>query len=99
MAKNDPDIIDQMDDALSDAATRALGDAGEQDSLDGLNLPLVKFVGMSYESTEVPDLKAEVEFLVRGTVVGEGREVMADGHIREFRKVKVRDVIASPAKK
>ena len=41
---------------------------------------------------ETPNLGAEVSFLVKGKVVGHGEEVMNDGHIRKYAKVKVNSV-------
>ena len=71
--------------SLSDAAAAAMDSEGDptQEHLDGTNFAKVKFVGMAWESAEIPGLKDEVEFTVRGTVVGHGQQVMADGDIRE----------------
>lgn len=100
------DIDDMTDDEfeasgapvdLASAATDALdavgGGDGAQGVLDGTNLAKVKFNGMGFEATEVPGLKEEVEFRVKGTVVDVGQRVMADGHIRDYATVQVESVV------
>jgi hypothetical protein len=86
------------DQGLAAAAGGALDDddgyEGQQ-NLPGTNYSRVKFVGMAWETAEVPSLKTEVEFTVRGIVVGHGEEVMADGTVREVAKVKVQSVTQS----
>ena len=81
--------------SLADAAKGAMSSEPEptQEHLDGTNYAKVKFVGMAWESAEIPGLKDEVEFTVRGTVVGHGQQVMADGDIREIATVKVTEVV------
>lgn len=81
--------------SLADAAMTAMDDEGDptQEHLDGTNFAKVKFVGMAWESAEIPGLKDEVEFTVKGTVVGHGQQVMADGDIREVATVKVTEVV------
>lgn len=81
--------------SLSDAAAAAMDSEGDptQEHLDGTNFAKVKFVGMAWESAEIPGLKDEVEFTVKGTVVGHGQQVMADGDIREVATVKVTEVV------
>lgn len=87
-----------LSDDLSDAANEALGDpeddgVGEgQMSLPGTETAKVKFVGMSWDALEAPGLKEELEFTVKGMVVGHGEEVMANGEVRETVKVKVTSV-------
>lgn len=78
---------------LADMAAEALPPEGEQGHLPGTNYAKVKFVGMAWESPEMPDLKEEVELTVRGIVVGHGQELMADGDVREVAKVKVTSVV------
>lgn len=82
--------IDQVGD-LAGAAVAGLD--GEQGQLEGTNHAKVKFVGMGWDALEVPDLKEEVEFRVRGMVVGHGEQVMADGTIRPMATVKVESVV------
>ncbi len=81
--------------SLADAAKGAMSSEPEptQEHLDGTNYAKVKFVGMAWESAEIPGLKDDVEFTVRGTVVGHGQQVMADGDIREIATVKVTEVV------
>lgn len=78
------------DGELGGAAAEA---QGEQQQLEGTNMAQVKFVGMSWETLEVPDLKTPVSFRVDGIVVGDGHEVMADGTIRPVARVKVQAVV------
>lgn len=77
---------------LAGAANEAL-ETAEQETLDGTNLAKVSFLGMSWEPSEVPDLKDEVTFIVKGRVIEAGDKVMADGSIRHLAKVKVMAVI------
>jgi len=93
--KNDLGDDDGGGVSLADAAEEALDEFGDgtQEHLPGTNYSKVKFVGMAWETAEVPGLKEEVEFVVRGVVVGHGEDVMADGDIREFAKVKVTSVV------
>ena len=66
-----------------------------QQALEGMDRTTkVKFVGVQYDSlkTEFP-LGDEVEFKVRGRVVGIGDEEMKDGHIRHVVKVDVESVV------
>ena len=81
--------------SLADAAKGAMSSEPEptQEHLDGTNYAKVKFVGMAWESAEIPGLKDDVEFTVKGTVVGHGEQVMADGTIREVATVKVIEVV------
>lgn len=81
--------------SLADAAKGAMSSEPEptQEHLDGTNYAKVKFVGMAWESAEIPGLKDDVEFTVKGTVVGHGEQVMADGTIREVATVKVTEVV------
>lgn len=81
--------------SLADAAKGAMSSEPEptQEHLDGTNYAKVKFVGMAWESAEIPGLKDDVEFAVKGTVVGHGQQVMADGDIREVATVKVTEVV------
>ena len=81
------DVID-----LAGAAEGALDGEGEQEHLPGTDHVRVKFVGMAWDTLVAAALKDEVEFHVRGMVVGHGEEVMADGDIREVSKVKVLSV-------
>lgn len=83
---DDNDLAGAASDAIDDAASH------EQDHLPGTNYAKVKFNGMAWESVEVPDLKTEVAFIVRGMISGHGEEVMADGDIREVATVKVTSV-------
>lgn len=86
---------------LADAAQEALSDdpaldpvkAPWQDLLPGTNLAQVKFQGMAWEGVELPGLREDVEFLVRGVIVGHGEEVMGDGSIRLVGKVRVSSVM------
>lgn len=78
---------------LAGAAGEAIeGLEGEQMQIEEANYAQVKFVGMSWETPEVPGLKEEVAFEVHGTVVGHGEEVMHDGSVRPFAKVKVQTI-------
>lgn len=81
--------------SLADAAKGAMSSEPEptQEHLDGTNYAKVKFVGMAWESAEIPGLKDDVEFAVKATVVGHGQQVMADGDIREVATVKVTEVV------
>lgn len=80
---------------LADAATEALEGTGiaVQEHLPGTNYAKVKFKGMGWETVEAPDLREEVELVVKGIVVGHGQEVMADGDEREIVTVKVTSVV------
>lgn len=88
---------DEVADVVSLADAARAANTGEtdptQEHLDGTNFAKVKFVGMAWESAEIPGLKDEVEFTVKGTVVGHGQQVMADGDIREVATVKVTEVV------
>lgn len=84
--------------SLADAAQDALEsmeDGGDE------QIPLVpackvKFVGMAWDSLDtVPALRDELQFVVKGVVVGHGQEVLANGEIRETAKVKVTGVTLS----
>jgi hypothetical protein len=81
-------------DDLAAAADAAMADEPEpvQDHLPGTNYAKTKFVGMSFEAEERPDLRQEVAYIVRGVCVGHAEEVMADQDIREVAKVKVTSV-------
>ena len=61
---------------------------------EGTDYTRVKFVGTRYD-TLVQDLKIgqELEFKVRGRVVGVGDEEMKDGHVGHQVKLKVDGVI------
>lgn len=65
-----------------------------QEPLDGTDYVKVKFVGMSLDALD-EDFKIgdEVEFVVRARCKGHGEEEMADGHTREFAKMKVNSVV------
>lgn len=57
----------------------------------------VKFKGMSWDSLEeVPHLKDEMEFRVKGTVTAHTEEIMRDGEMREVAVVTVSKVILVP---
>lgn len=60
----------------------------DQPHLPGTDHAKVKFIGLSWETLEVPDLLEEVELIVVGTVVAHGEEVVKDG-VRKVAKVKV----------
>lgn len=83
---------------LAAVAGDALGDAeddgvGVQDHLPGTDHAKVKFVGMAWDTLDVPGLKEEIAVVVRGIVVGRGEEVMANGDVRDVVKVKVTSVV------
>ncbi len=67
---------------------------GEQ-TFDGMDRTTkVKFVGVQYNSLKADfPLGEEVEFKVRGRVVGVGDEEMKDTHIRHVVKVDVDSVV------
>lgn len=62
-----------------------------QQTFDGMDKTTkVKFVGVQYDSLRTHfQLGEEVEFKVRGRVVGTGDEEMNDGHVRHVVKVDV----------
>lgn len=83
--------------SLGDAAKSALAtigdDHGAQGELDGMDYTKVRFVGVQFDALETEvKMNDEMTFQVRGRVVGIGDEVMADGHIRHYAKVKVESV-------
>lgn len=85
--------------ALADAAQAGLATVGDVISeqggelLEGMDYAKVKFVGVQYDTLEeTPGMGTEVSFIVRGKVVGHGEEMMNDGHVRKFAKVKVSSV-------
>lgn len=84
--------------SLADAAQAGLATVGDvigdgEGLLEGMDYAKVKFVGVQYDTLEeTPALGAEVTFIVRGKVVGHGEEVMNDGHIRKYAKIKVSSV-------
>jgi hypothetical protein len=80
--------------SLADAAAEALPTDGEHvEQLALVPACKVKFVGMSWDSLDdVPGLKDEMEFLVKGVVVGHGQMVMANGEIRDVATVRVTSV-------
>lgn len=84
--------------SLAEAATATLGDAEQYDGaaqseLEGMDYTKVRFVGVQYDSLEKqPAMGTEMEFLVKGRVVGHGEEEMSDGHLRKYAKVKVSSV-------
>lgn len=67
---------------------------GEQ-TFDGMDRTTkVKFVGVQYNSLKADfPLGEEVEFKVRGRVVGVGDEEMKDAHVRHVVKVDVDSVV------
>lgn len=85
--------------SLAEAATSTLGDAEEYDGaaqaqLEGTDYVKVRFVGVQYDALEeAPAMGSEMQFLVKGRVVGHGEEEMADGHLRKYAKVKVSSVV------
>lgn len=99
---DEPEVEDPPTDSpvsLADAAQSALGNVAEEDGaaqgeLEGMDYTKVKFVGVQYDDLE-SDVKIgdEMEFLVKGQVVGVGDEKMSDGHVRHFAKVKVSSVV------
>lgn len=83
--------------ALAEAAEAGLSavpdQTGADPQLEGMDYAKVRFVGVQYDTLEdTPKMGEEVTFIVRGKVVGHGEEMMADGHIRQFAKVKVSSV-------
>lgn len=85
--------------SLAEAAGSTLADAeefdgGAQAALEGTDYVKVRFVGVQYDALEdAPPMGSEMEFLVKGRVVGHGEEEMADGHLRKYAKVKVSSVV------
>ena len=78
--------------SLSEAAEGALEGDPQQERLDGTDYSRVTFNGMAWDAVDVPDLKEEVEFIVKGIVVEEGNKVYKDGEIRPIAKVDVQGV-------
>lgn len=60
----------------------------EQQQLDGTDHAKIKFVGMAWDTLEIPKLREEIEVGVRGIVVSHGEEIVNDS-IRQIAKVKV----------
>lgn len=79
--------------SLAEAAAGALGADGEEQQIAMIPACRVKFQGMSWDSLDdVPSLKQEMEFRVKGRVVGHGQQVMKDGEIRETATIEVTSV-------
>lgn len=80
---------------LAAAAEGALEDGSQvspdQESLPGTDHARVKFVGMGWEALEVPELREEVEFVVKARCIGHGEEVLKDT-IRKTAKMQVMSV-------
>lgn len=85
--------MDQQEHDLGDVAQDALDGLEEQEVLDGTDFTKIKFVGMSTDVVEDTLKIGDVEyFVVRARCVGTGTEEMADGHQRQYRKMKVESV-------
>jgi len=83
----------QIDDDLGDIASGTLEGVEVQEMLDGTDMVKIKFVGMSTDVVEdTMKIGDEEFFLVRARCVGVGSEEMADGHVRQFRKMRVESV-------
>ena len=84
--------------SLADAASSSLSavadmDGAAQAELEGTDYTKVRFVGVQYDALETtPSIGTEMEFVVKGRVVGHGEEQMSDGHLRKYAKVKVSSV-------
>lgn len=76
------------------ASKREQIELGEQQHLDGTNHAKVKFVGMAWETLDIPPLLDDVVLIVKGTVVAVGEEVMKDS-TRKVAKIRVTSVVAS----
>lgn len=63
----------------------------DQPHLPGTDHAKIKFVGMAWETLDIPDLRDEVTFTVTGTVVAIGEEVLKDD-VRKVAKVKVTSI-------
>jgi hypothetical protein len=69
---------------------------GTSDTLDGTDFTKIKFVGMSADLVEESiKIGSEVTFTVKSRCVGIGEEELADGHIRDFRKMHVVSVVVA----
>lgn len=90
-----------QDQNLGDAAQGAFGDelegiGGAQEQIPGTDFTKVRFVGMSMDSIEdrKMSLGDSFEFLVKGTVIGEGVDVSkTDGHKKPYVKIDVNSVV------
>lgn len=83
---------DQEED-LGDVASGALDGVESQEVLEGTDYTKIKFVGMSTDLLEDTLKIGDVEhFVVKARCVGVGTEEMADGHLRNYRKMKVESV-------
>lgn len=87
------DVQEPVDEDLGAAAGAGFDDDVDQPALvpEGTK---VRFVGVNFEDTENRwKLGDEVTFLVKGRIVGDTEEIMADGHHRNTLKVDVRSVM------
>jgi hypothetical protein len=88
-------LADASEDALDgmpEPTTETEGQPGEQTAL--VPACKIKFQGVSYDSLkDVPDLKAEVSFIVTGRVVGHEDKVFKDGDVRTIVKVDASKVV------
>lgn len=86
------------DDDLAGAAAEAATDDGAQGQQALIPKSVTKFTGMKLNTTEdVPNLRDEVWYLVKGHVKGHTTEVMASGEEREVANVAVDSVRQVPA--
>lgn len=86
-------MADEEQDLAGAAEDKLEGLDVEQEKLPGTNFSRVSFLGMAWETVDVPDLKEEVEFVVKGMVVEHGEKVYADGDVKPIAKVDVNGVI------
>lgn len=82
---------------LGEVARQGLEDVEDQGGPQGMfkdmDYTKVKFVGVQYDTLELPlKIGDEVVFLVQGRVTAVGDEAMKDGHIRHVAKVEVQSV-------
>ena len=64
-----------------------------QEPLDNTDYTKVKFLGVSMDALDEEfKIGDEAEFIVRARCKGIGEDEMADGHTREFAKMKVSSV-------
>lgn len=89
---------DKEPDDLGGIASDALVNVEAQEVLDDTDMVKIKFNGMGTDVLETTMKIGDVErFEVRARCVGIGKEEMADGHVREYRKMKVESVKVVPS--
>lgn len=84
--------VDTVEENLGDVARAAAGDGDEGPAQPALvdEGIIVRFVGVRFNNLgEAYGLGDQVAFVVKGEVVADGHELMADEHKRHIQKVRV----------